>query len=165
METPGGALPEALRAPRKHGGNVAEVYAAAASAGAVLPLYEAPAEAGFPNPAAEYAAAQELDLHQLLVRNPPATFFVRARGASMEDVLIFDGDLLVVDRSIKPVQGSIVVAAYDGNLYVKEWGSCAGAPALLSRNLRRRAEFAPIIINPELEFVCWGVATGTVRKL
>lgn len=165
METSGGTLPQALRAPRKGGGNIAALYAAAASAPLVLPMIESPRpEAGFPSPAADFIEV-ELDLNELLVRNPPATFYARSRGASMEDAKIFDGDVLVVDRSLRPVQGSIVVAAYDSTLYVKCWGTHAGRPALLSRNAARSAEFPPIVINPELELVVWGIVTSTVRRL
>ena len=130
-----------------------------------LRLIESPASsAGFPSPAADYLDLP-LDLNQLLVRNPVATFYVRSAGDSMVDAHINDGDILVVDRSIRPTFGRIVVAAYDSNLLVKRYGQVRGQAALVSENSAKAAAYPPIIINPELELVLWGVVTGVVRKL
>lgn len=77
-----------------------------------LPLLTAPIHAGFPSPAADYLH-DTLSLTNLLVTHPSATFLAWAEGNSMELVGIFDGDLLVVDRSLKPRQGDIVIASVD----------------------------------------------------
>lgn len=69
---------------------------------------------GFPSPAEDFEDDQ-LDLNQLLVRNPPATFFYRAEGRSMEGLGIYSGDVLVVDRSLTPADGDLVLALWDGN--------------------------------------------------
>lgn len=84
-----------------------------------LPLYLEPVSAGFPSPAEDYVEAQ-INLHELVVRNPKATFFLRAAGDSMLGVGIHDGDLLVVDRSLDAASGRIVIAALDGELLVKK---------------------------------------------
>src|SRR5947209_16582383 len=81
-------------------------------------FYEGTVPAGFPSPADDYVEAP-LDLREYLVRNPTATFVMRAKGDSMRDIGIHDGDLLVVDRSVKPTSGSIVVAALNGEFTVK----------------------------------------------
>ncbi|MGB3292577.1 MAG: S24 family peptidase [Phormidesmis sp.] len=65
-----------------------------------IPLYGSAVSAGFPSPADDHIEAC-LDLNELVITNPPATFFVRASGDSMAGVGIFDGDVLVVDRSIR----------------------------------------------------------------
>ena len=78
-----------------------------------FPLFAARVEAGFPSPADDYVD-RALDLHEELVPRPAATFFVRARGESMIGAGIHDGDLLVVDRSLPPVPGRVVIAALDG---------------------------------------------------
>lgn len=74
--------------------------------------------AGFPSPAEQYQE-QPLDLNELLVRHPAATFFVRVQGDSMTGAGIHDGDLLVVDRSIRPADGDIIIACVDGDFTVK----------------------------------------------
>lgn len=74
--------------------------------------------AGFPSPAEQYQE-QPLDLNELLVRHPAATFFVRVQGDSMTGAGINDGDLLVVDRSIRPADGDVIIACVDGDFTVK----------------------------------------------
>ena len=74
--------------------------------------------AGFPSPAEQYLEPP-LDLNELLVKRPAATYFVRVQGDSMEGKGIYDGDLLVVDRSLDPRDGDVVIAAVDGEFTVK----------------------------------------------
>ena len=74
--------------------------------------------AGFPSPAEQYLEPQ-LDLNELLVKRPAATYFVRVQGDSMTGRGIHDGDLLVVDRSLDPRDGDVVIAAIDGDFTVK----------------------------------------------
>lgn len=74
--------------------------------------------AGFPSPAADYTE-EELDLNAWCIRRPAATFFVRAIGDSMRDLGLHSGDLMVVDKAEKPVQGDIVIAETDGEFTVK----------------------------------------------
>ena len=73
---------------------------------------------GFPSPADDFIE-RPLDLNEQLVSNPIATFFVRASGNSMDGAGIHDGDLLVVDRSVTPAHGKVVIAVVDGGLTVK----------------------------------------------
>lgn len=76
--------------------------------------------AGFPSPAEQYQE-QPLDLNELLVKRPAATFFVRVQGDSMICAGISDGDLLVVDRSLRPSDGDIIIACVDGEFTVKRY--------------------------------------------
>ena len=125
-----------------------------------LPLYLAPVEAGFPSPAEDYLD-RRLDLHQHLVRNEAATFFLRAHGESMLGAGIHDGDLLIVDRSIEPAHRKVVIAAVDGELTVKRLLYREGRVFLAPEN----PQFEPIDIT-ESEFVhIWGVVTYVVHKL
>lgn len=78
----------------------------------------APAVCGFPSPAEQYIESP-LDLNELLVRKPAATFFVRAAGDSMTGAGIRSGDILVVDRSLDVTDGAIVIAAVDNEFTVK----------------------------------------------
>ena len=83
-----------------------------------LPLFMGKVSAGFPSPADDYIE-KTLDLNELLVQKPAATFFARAQGNSMTGAGIFPNDILVVDRSIEPVSGKVVICAVDGELTVK----------------------------------------------
>ena len=74
--------------------------------------------AGFPSPAEQYLEPP-LDLNELLVRRPAATYFVRVEGDSMVGAGIHDGDLLVVDRSLRPADGDVIIASVDGDFTVK----------------------------------------------
>lgn len=125
-----------------------------------VPLYLTPVEAGFPSPAEDYLD-RRLDLHQHLVRNEAATFFLRAHGESMLGAGIHDGDLLIVDRSIEAVHRKVVIAALDGELTVKRLLRREGRVLLAPEN----PQFEPIDIT-ESEFVhIWGVVTYVVHKL
>jgi DNA polymerase V len=123
-----------------------------------LPLVHAPA--GFPSPAEDYAD-QRLDLNGHLVKNPAASYFIRVDGDSMRGAGITSGDLLVVDRSIEPRPGHVVVAAVDGELTVKRLKRLGGGLALAPEN----PDFAPIPIDGGREVDIWGVATFVIHKL
>jgi len=125
-----------------------------------LPLFGSKVQAGFPSPADDYVAEQ-LDLHKLLVKREAATFYVRVQGDSMVGAGIQQGDLLVVDRSVEPADGKIVIAVLDGELTVKELSLKGGKVQLLPRN----DAFPPIDIPSESNLVIWGVVTGIVRQL
>ena len=76
--------------------------------------------AGFPSPAEQYLEPP-LDLNELLVKRPAATYFVRVEGDSMVEAGIHDGDLLVVDRSLRPASGDVIIASVDGDFTVKTY--------------------------------------------
>ena len=125
-----------------------------------LPLYLAPVEAGFPSPADDYLD-RRLDLHQHLVRNEAATFFLRAHGESMLGAGIHDGDLLIVDRSMDAAHRKVVIAALDGELTVKRLLHREGRVLLAPENPR----FEPIDITESESVHLWGVVTYVVHKL
>ena len=117
-------------------------------------------EAGFPSPAEDYLD-RRLDLHEYLVRNEAATFFLRAHGDSMLGAGIHDGDLLIVDRSVEAGHKRVVIAALDGELTVKRLLRRGSRVLLAPENPR----FSPIDIT-EHEYVhIWGVVTHVVHKL
>ncbi|MEI7430400.1 MAG: translesion error-prone DNA polymerase V autoproteolytic subunit [Betaproteobacteria bacterium] len=125
-----------------------------------LPLDSGKVSAGFPSPAADYEE-RRLDINAYLVRNPVATFFFPVEGRSMEDAEIFSGDVLVVDRSITPRHGHIVVAFVNGERLVKRLHHRAGRVALVAES----RDFAPIEIHEDLDLVIWGVVTGKFKRL
>ena len=122
------------------------------------PLFSAVA-AGFPSPADPFIE-QSLDLNELMVRNPPATFFVRVDGDSMQGAGIFSGDILVVDRSLSAANGKIIVAFVNGEFTVKRLLLNGKEACLAPENPR----YAPILLTPETEFQVWGVVTYVIHK-
>ena len=125
-----------------------------------MPLYNVQPAAGFPSPGDD-VVEEPLDLNTLLIDNPTATFFVRVAGESMEGAKIFDGDILVVDRSIEVGHGHVVVAAVYGELVVKTLCVSASESKLLSA----KEGYKPITISDADDVYVWGVVTGVVRKL
>ena len=122
-------------------------------------LAESAVVAGFPSPADQYAD-NPLDLNELMVRNAPATFYVRVAGDSMSGAGIFDGDILVVDKSLPAHDGDVVIASVDNEFTVKRLKKRGAAVSLEPAN----PAYRPIVFTNEMELLVWGVATGLVRK-
>ena len=125
-----------------------------------LPLYASGVSAGFPSPADDYLEGS-LDLNAHLVHEPSATFFVRARGDSMINAGIHDGDLLVVDRSVEATDGKVVIVSLNGELTVKRFHQAKGKSWLLPEN----PDYPPISLNEEDETHLWGVVTNVIHPL
>lgn len=123
-----------------------------------LPIVTSKVPAGFPSPAEEYLG-DTLDLNQIMVDNPTATFFARVQGDSMTNT-IFPEDILVVDRSVSPKHGSVVVAIINNEFTVKRLNMNDGL-TLVSDN----PNYEPIRITGEMDLTVWGVVTGISRKL
>jgi len=124
-----------------------------------LPLVDATISAGFPSPADDYSEAR-LDLNKELISNESATFYARVRGDSMTLAGISDGDLLVIDKSKTPINGSIVVCLIDGEFTVKRLHKKANQFYLMPEN----DNYQPIKIKPENDVTIWGVVTYTIKK-
>ena len=124
-----------------------------------LPIFTTRISAGFPSPADGDIEAKQ-DLNQLLIRNPLATYFVRVSGDSMIDAGIHSGDILIIDKSLEPTEGKIVIAAIDGDLTVKRLKRIKGKLYLIAEN----ANYAPIPIEPESDFQIWGTVTYVVHN-
>lgn len=123
------------------------------------PLYASRPAAGFPAPGDDMVE-QSLNLNDLLIDNPTATFFVKVEGDSMEGAGIYSGDILVVDRSLTPGHGVMVVAAVYGELVVKRLQRRQGEMYLESEN----PAYLPIPVNGHDDCFIWGVVTGSVRQ-
>ena len=115
--------------------------------------------AGFPSPA-EDLGAQRIDLTQMLITHAQATYFLRARGNSMEGVGIFDNDILVVDRAVKPRHNHIVVAVVDGDFTVKQLYQRLGRIKLKAAN----PTFADIVPKEGQTLEVWGVVTSSIKQ-
>lgn len=127
--------------------------------GLTLPLYSSRPAAGFPAPGDDMVE-KHLDINDLVVKHPSATFFVRVEGDSMEGAGIFSGDTLVVDRSIAAHDQHIVVAAVYGELVVKRLSIQGARHMLLSEN----DAYEPISISESDGCFIWGVVVGSVRQ-
>ena len=124
------------------------------------PCWIEPLSAGFPSPAEDFLE-EPLDLQQALIRHPAATFLARVEGDSMLHAGIHSQDLLVIDRSLEPREGHVVVAVLDGELTVKRLTRREGQVFLVSEH----PEYAPIEVRPEMDFHVWGVVTFVIHSL
>ena len=138
--------------------NFAQPVPASAAALSVL-LVRGQVEAGFPSPA-EDLGAKRIDLAQLLIKHPQATYFLRASGHSMSEAGIFDGDILVVDRAVKPRNAHIVVATVDGDFTVKLLQQRAGRVKLKAAN----PTYPDITPKDGQTIEIWGVVTSTIKQ-
>lgn len=125
-----------------------------------LPMFFESVSAGFPSPADDYLEGK-LDLNDYLVNNPAATFFVRVKGESMINSGIYSGDILIVDRSIEPKSGNIIIAVLNGELTVKRLEKKGKKVYLVPEN----AEFKAIEITNEMNFEVWGVVKTVIHSV
>lgn len=125
-----------------------------------LPVGGVRACLGFPSPAEDFED-DGIDLNELLVRNPAATYYYRAQGWSMLHAGICDGDILIVDRSVTPVDGDVVIATWDGNQPTCKVLSIAKDHIELhSRNPR----CPNIVLNSETEVELFSIV-GVARQM
>lgn len=125
-----------------------------------LPLYQSTVAAGFPSPADDDIEAK-LDLNELLIKHPAATFFLRVSGSSMIHAGIHDNDILIVDRSVPPAHGKIVIAVVNGELTVKRLSIKNNNIQLVAEN----PEYTPIQINEGTDLQIWGVVTNVIHAV
>ena len=124
-----------------------------------LPLFISRVQAGFPSPADDYLEGA-LDLNEYLIKRPAATFFLRVTGDSMTGAGIHSGDLLIVDKSVTPADGMIVIAVVDGELTVKRLYSRHGKIRLEAEN----PAYRPIPIGSGQDLHVWGVVIHAIRS-
>ena len=122
-----------------------------------LPFYIHKVGVGFPSPATDYIE-DDVDLNTHLIKNAPATFIIRVQGKSMTNVGIYDGDLLIVDRSINPKNSSTVIANVNEELVVKTFIKGKNNNYLASGP--NKIELSE---NPNV--IIWGVVTYVIHKL
>jgi DNA polymerase V len=139
--------------------SIAGIYGFDKKRKVIRPLFLCGISAGFPSPADDYID-RLLDLNELLIKNPPATFFVRVAGDSMTGAGINNGDTLIVDRSIEAANGKIVIAVVNGELTVKRLVKSNNSYRLIAEN----PNYAPLEINEESQFEIWGVVTSVIHQ-
>ncbi len=124
------------------------------------PLFTGKVAAGFPSPADDHIE-KTLDLNELLINKPTATFFVRAEGESMLGAGIHPNDILVVDRSLEATPGKIVICAVNSELTVKRLIQRHEQLILASEN----SDYPDILIREDFDLVIWGVVTNVIHAL
>ena len=125
-----------------------------------IPFYLHKVGAGFPSPATDYIE-DDIDLNSHLITNAPATFIIRVQGKSMTNVGIYDGDLLIVDKSLNPKNFSTVIANVNEELVVKTLIKSKEANYLTSGS-RNTSDRINLTNNPEI--IIWGVVTYVIHK-
>lgn len=124
-----------------------------------IPCFSSHVPAGFPSPADDYLDSP-IDLNEEIIKNSAATFFVKSCGDSMKGAGIFDGDLIVIDRSITATHGMIILAIVDGEFTIKRLSKRINGIFLLPEN----PNYRPIAIKEGMDFEVWGVVTHTIHK-
>jgi DNA polymerase V len=125
-----------------------------------LPLFGSYVPCGFPSPADDYIETK-LDLNELVIAHPEATFYVRVSGDSMINAAICDGDIVVIDRARKAEQNSIVLARLNEEFTVKRLRKQGTITLLIPEN----PAYEPIRITDEMDFQIWGVVTYCIHRL
>ena len=125
-----------------------------------IPFYLHKVGAGFPSPATDYIE-DDIDLNSHLITNAPATFIIRVQGKSMTNVGIYDGDLLIVEKSLNPKNFSTVIANVNEELVVKTLIKSKETNYLTSGS-KNTLDRISLTDNPEI--IIWGVVTYVIHK-
>jgi DNA polymerase V len=125
-----------------------------------LPLFTSRIPAGFPSPADDHKE-DVLGLNAFLVKNPLSTFLAKAEGDSMKNIGIFDGDILIIDRSIEPADSHIIIGVVNGEFTVKRVKKRNQKLFLVPEN----EQYAEIEITEFTDFRIWGVVTFVIHKV
>lgn len=140
--------------------NNLEIFSTDVSSILNLPLVENGISAGFPSPADDFLDAS-IDLNKALVTNKDATFYGRVKGDSMIDAGLNDGDLLIIDKSLEPINGKIAVCFIDGEFTVKRIKIERKIIWLVAEN----KNYLPIKVTAENDFVIWGIVTNVIKSV
>ncbi len=121
-----------------------------------IPFLNDKVSAGFPSPAEDYIE-ENLNLNHFLIDNPAATFLFRVSGCSMVDEGIYDGDIIIVDRSLDAKNNDIVVACIDGDICLQKFKKNNNQPSLLYRNKERS-------ITADSNIQLHGIVVSCIKK-
>lgn len=130
------------------------------STSASLPFIDGGLRAGFPSPADDFLEVR-IDFNEGIIKNKDATFYAKVKGSSMKNAGIFDGDLLVIDRSLEPLNNKIAVCVIDGEFTVKRIKKEKDTVWLIPEN----EEFQTIKVTEDNEFIVWGIAIASIKRL
>jgi len=139
--------------------SIAAIFEVEQKTKVIRPLFTCGVSAGFPSPADDHID-RKLDLNELLIQHPVATFFVRVAGDSMKDAGINHGDILIVDRSLEATSEKIVIAIVNGELTVKRFVQSHTSCQLVAAN----SNYPPVEITEDTDFSVWGVVTSVIHQ-
>jgi DNA polymerase V len=160
LPLPVATLARRLREGTLRAGDINRFLDIAEGEGQTVRFVEGTAACGFPSPADDYLD-RPLDFNELLIRNPAATFAVRLASDSMTGAGLFPGDIAVIDRSVTPSNGCIVLALLDGEFTIKRYRPRGDGVVLQAEN----PAFPDIEVTSERAFEVWGVVTRSIRLL
>jgi DNA polymerase V len=148
-----------MTALKLHSSDHLDIYSAQTDSELELPLLPG-ISAGFPSPAMDFIDLG-IDLNRHLIKHPSATFYGRVKGLSMQDAGIDDGDLLIIDKSIEPVDGKIAVCYVDGEFTLKRIRIEKDEVWLMPAN----EKYKPIVLNKDNDLRIWGVVTHIIKAV
>jgi DNA polymerase V len=149
-----------MSALKLHSSNTLEIFSAATESVLELPVISEGISAGFPSPALDFIDLT-IDMNKHLVKHPATTFYGRVKGQSMKDVGIFDGDLLVIDKSLQPTDNKIAVCYIDGEFTIKRIQIQKDCIWLIPEN----EAYQPIKVTADNDFIIWGMVTHVIKAL
>lgn len=135
------------------------LYKADTNSELALPIADGGIKAGFPSPAQDFMDLT-IDLNKELVKHPSSTFYGRVSGDSMIDAGIFDGDILIIDKSLEPKDGDMAVCFVDGEFTIKYIRIEAKVIWLVPAN----EKYKPIRVTEDNDFLIWGIVTYSIKK-
>ena len=136
-----------------------EFYTADLTTELEIPFMDTGISAGFPSPADDFLELS-IDLNKHLIKHKDSTFFAKVKGHSMKNVGIFDGDLLVIDKSLAPQDGKIAICQIDGEFTVKRIKIEKEIVWLIAEN----EDYEPIKVTPENELMIWGIVIHSIKS-
>jgi len=139
--------------------DIGKIFSGKISSSLNLPYFESRVQAGVPLPGDDFSEVS-LNLKDLLFPNIRSMFLVRAAGDSMINIGIFPNDILIVDRSLKPVNGGIVIAVLNGEMTIKCLGIKKGETLLCAEN----EKYSDIKVTEYDDFSIWGVVTNVIHS-
>lgn len=139
---------------------ITSIYAYQRSKKQKFPLFLSRVKAGFPSPADDYLEGK-LDLNEHLIKHPAATFFVKVSGDSMINAGIFNGDILIVDRSLDAGHNKIIVAILNGEFTIKRMKKRSGKVFLCAEN----PNYPTVEIKDGIDFEVWGVVVHVIHSV
>lgn len=145
---------------RLYEGDIIQIFSADTDSELYLPYVEEGISAGFPSPALDFID-QSIDLNRHLVKHPSATFYGRVKGYSLKNAGIDDGDLMVIDRSLEPVNGKIAVCFIDGEFTAKRIKVTKEEVWLMPDN----EDYSPIKITEDNHLMIWGIVTHVIKAV
>lgn len=149
-----------MRPLKLHTSKIIDIYSALTESELELPYVDAGISAGFPSPALDFVDLT-IDLNKHLIKHPSSTFYGRVKGDSLKNAGIDNGDLLVIDRSLEPLNGKIAVCYIDGEFTAKRIKQSKNELWLMPEN----EEYKPIKIEHENNFFVWGIVTHVIKNV